>query len=136
LLSLSAAAWCQEPDFARLGADLAMLAAQSAQKAVEARVAAEVEAKVAGAIARRDRRVRVEHEYREGTEALDGRQWERAVEAFDRVAQAKGERADAALYWKAYAQHKLGRREEALATLAALQSAHSASRWMNDARKL
>jgi hypothetical protein len=79
---------------------------------------------------------RAEREYRSGAEYLDRRQWENAIAAFQRVIAAKGNRADGAQYWKAYAEHKLGRRDEALATLAALQSSHPNSRWLNDARQL
>jgi HEAT repeat protein len=102
--------------------------AEPARAPARAEAAARVRAALSGA--------RAEHEYRRGTEHLDRREWEKAIEAFDRVAAGKGNRADGALYWKAYAQHKLGRRDEALATLAALQSAHANSRWLNDARQL
>ena len=52
--------------------------------------------------------------------AMDSDRWDRAVDAFDRVAAMKGTRADAALYWKAYSQDRLGQRAEALATIAEL----------------
>ncbi len=58
--------------------------------------------------------------YEQGTDALDEGQWDRAVAVFGEAARQPGERADGALYWKAYAQSKLGRRTEALATLAEL----------------
>jgi HEAT repeat protein len=74
--------------------------------------------------------------YREGSRALDRREWDRAVEAFDAVIEKKESRADAAHYWKAYALSKLGRRNDALETISALQKAHPNSRWMNDARAL
>lgn len=74
--------------------------------------------------------------YRRGTGALDRRDWERAVEAFNDVIEKKGGRADGALYWKAYALNKLGRRDEALAALSTLRQAHPSSRWVNDARAL
>ena len=41
-----------------------------------------------------------------------------------------------ALYWKAYALNKLGRREEALAALAQLRKAYANSRWQDDAKAL
>jgi HEAT repeat protein len=74
--------------------------------------------------------------YRRGQEFLDRRDWDRAIEHFNAVAERKGTRADGALYWKAYALHKQGKRDEALAALAELEKSHSGSRWMNDAKVL
>ena len=61
---------------------------------------------------------REEDRYERGTDALDEASWDEAIQAFDDVIEAKGRRADGALYWKAYAQSKLGRRDEALKLLA------------------
>lgn len=77
-----------------------------------------------------------ESAYRSGTRAIDKRQYETAISAFDRVVENKDARADGALYWKAYAQNKLGRRDQALATLAQLQKDYARSRWLNDAKAL
>ncbi|HKY34107.1 MAG TPA: HEAT repeat domain-containing protein [Candidatus Polarisedimenticolia bacterium] len=74
--------------------------------------------------------------YEEGTDALDESEWEDAVEAFDEVARLGRSRVDGALYWKAYALSKLGRRQEALSELERLKSAHPKSRWINDAKAL
>lgn len=71
-----------------------------------------------------------------GRRAIDESQWDRAVEYFTRAAAAKGNRADGALYWKAYSQNRLGQRAEALTTLAELKSAYAKSRWTNDANAL
>jgi len=71
-----------------------------------------------------------------GREALDDKQWDRAVEFFGRVAATKTERSDAALYWKAYAQNKLGQRSEALATIAEFKSAYAKSKWGNEVSAL
>src|SRR5690242_271647 len=69
----------------------------------------------------RDReRERESNAYDQGQDALDSGRWDRAVASFDRVAALKGARADAALYWKAYAQYKLGQRPDALNTIAEL----------------
>lgn len=73
--------------------------------------------------------------YERGAQALDSRQWEQAVRYFGEVPK-DGPRADGALYWKAYAQNKLGRRAEALAVLDELKKSHSGSRWLNEARAL
>jgi HEAT repeat protein len=50
------------------------------------------------------------------------------------VAAAGEERADGALYWKAYALAKLGRGNEANAALDELARKHPQSRWLNDAK--
>lgn len=74
--------------------------------------------------------------YDEGTDAIDESKWQQAVERFDRLAQMHGKRADAALYWKAWALNKLGRRPDALAALAELQRTAPQSRWANDGKAL
>jgi len=74
--------------------------------------------------------------YRQGTRALDDRQYENAVGDFSRAADMKYSRADGALYWKAYALNKLGRRDEALATLAEIPKQYPQSRWLGDAKAL
>jgi tetratricopeptide (TPR) repeat protein len=74
--------------------------------------------------------------YSRGTAALDKRDWETAATTFAQAATLKGERADAALYWRAYALHKSGRREDALQAIAALKAAYPRSRWMKDAAAL
>lgn len=74
--------------------------------------------------------------YAKGTSALDQRDWSTAERTFAEVAALGGERADAALYWRAYALEKGGRRDDALQALAALKKAHPRSRWVNDARAL
>jgi HEAT repeat protein len=71
-----------------------------------------------------------------GRDALDDKQWDRAVDYFGRVAAAKSERGDAALYWKAYAQNKLGQRAEALNTITQFKSSYPKSRWGNDVSAL
>ncbi len=77
-----------------------------------------------------------ERMYRRGSEFLDRREWEKAVEAFDAVTEYKGTKADGALYWKAYAFAKLGKRDQALAALGELQKSYASSRWVNDAKAL
>jgi HEAT repeat protein len=74
--------------------------------------------------------------YDQGQSALDSGRWERAVSAFDRVVELKGAKADAALYWKAYAQNKLGQRPESLATINALMKEYPKSRYLSDAKAL
>ena len=74
--------------------------------------------------------------YERGSRALDKGDYARALDSFSELASRKGARADGALYWKAYALNRLGRREDALKTLAELRSAYAASRWQDDARAL
>ena len=74
--------------------------------------------------------------YDRGTRALDAGHWDEARQIFDTIASSKGPRADGALYWKAYAENRLGRRDEALATLASLRQQYPSSDWLNDAQAL
>lgn len=75
-------------------------------------------------------------DYRRGMSSLDRHDYDRAIDAFNRVLENKGDRADGALYWRAYAQNKLGKREDALASLAELQKTFPQSRWLEDAKAL
>ncbi|MGB7621230.1 MAG: tetratricopeptide repeat protein, partial [Terriglobia bacterium] len=74
--------------------------------------------------------------YDHGTRALDQGHWDRAVAVFGQVVELHARRTDGALYWKAYAQNKLGQRTEALAGLAELNKSFPQSRWINDAKAL
>ncbi|HET6899011.1 MAG TPA: HEAT repeat domain-containing protein [Vicinamibacteria bacterium] len=83
-----------------------------------------------------ERANREDERYERGTEALDEERWDRAIEAFDSVAAAGGRRADAALYWKAYAQRKAGRPADALATLGQLRKTAPQSKYIKEADNL
>src|ERR1700730_7396267 len=74
--------------------------------------------------------------YDNGREALDEERYDRAEAKFDQLAQLNGSQADAALYWKAYAENRLGKRDTALATIAELKSRFPQSRWQKDAAAL
>jgi hypothetical protein len=74
--------------------------------------------------------------YRAGQSDIDRRDYDGAIRRFDRVIDSKGERADGAMYWKAYSLHKLGRRADAQTVLADLEKQFPQSRWLNDARAL
>jgi hypothetical protein len=63
----------------------------------------------------------VQDVYDSGREALDEDRFDRAEEKFGEVAKMNAAQADAALYWKAYAENKLGKRDAALATIADLK---------------
>ena len=83
--------------------------------------------------ARRDREERM---YEEAQAALEEGRWQRAIERFTDVAQAKLARADAAMYWRAYALDKIGQKAEALAAAGELMKAYPSSKWINDAKAL
>lgn len=78
----------------------------------------------------------VDAAYAKAMKAIDKQQWQAALSAFDDLAKQGGPRADASQYWKAYAQNRMGRRDEALASIAALRKSHPSSRWVNDAGAL
>ena len=74
--------------------------------------------------------------YDRGQRALDEGRWDEAAMYFSRLAETGGPRTDAALYWTAYAQNRLGQRAEALQTIAALLKSHANSRYTAQARAL
>jgi tetratricopeptide (TPR) repeat protein len=83
-----------------------------------------------------DEQSREEEIYNDGTDYLDDGKWDRAYDKFSQVVQLHGKKADAALYWKAYALQKLGRRDEALSAVAQLKKDFPRSPWLNDAGAL
>ena len=74
--------------------------------------------------------------YDEGREALDEDRYDRAESRFDQLAQLNGPQTDAALYWKAYAENRQGKRDTALANLAEFKRRFPQSRWQKDALAL
>jgi HEAT repeat protein len=74
--------------------------------------------------------------YQQGTSALDRRDYEQAIKSFDHVIGAKSSRAEGAYYWKAYALNRLGKRDEALASLGEISKQFPRSRWLTDAKAL
>jgi HEAT repeat protein len=74
--------------------------------------------------------------YRDGTDYVNEGKWQQALQKFSQVAKLNGKRADGAMYWQAYSQNKLGQRDAALETIAALQKQHPRSTWIKDARAL
>lgn len=75
-------------------------------------------------------------DYRRGMSYLDRRDFDKAVDAFNRVIENKGDRADGAVYWRAYAQNKLGKFDDSLASIAELQKTYPQSRWLEDSKAL
>jgi len=74
--------------------------------------------------------------YDDGREALDEDRYDRAESKFEELAALNGPQTDAALYWKAYAENRLGKRDTALATIADLKHRFPQSRWLKDASAL
>jgi hypothetical protein len=74
--------------------------------------------------------------YENGREALDEDRFDRAEAKFDELAQLNGPQTDAALYWKAYAENRQGKRDTALANIAELKRRFPQSRWQRDANAL
>jgi hypothetical protein len=67
---------------------------------------------------------------------MDANNWPGAVNAFDKVINAKGKRVDAALYWKAYSLNKLNKLQLASATCDQLHSQYMDSPWNRDCAAL
>lgn len=70
--------------------------------------------------------------YVEGARAIDEGRWTDAEAIFAKVVKQQGEHSDGALYWKAYAQNKLGQVKSALETCAELGRDFSASSWVHE----
>ncbi|HYN09290.1 MAG TPA: HEAT repeat domain-containing protein [Vicinamibacterales bacterium] len=66
----------------------------------------------------------------------DQREYEKAITSCDRYIAQKGPRTDGALYWKAYAQFRLGKRDEAVASIGQLRKEYPQSRYLKDAQAL
>jgi HEAT repeat protein len=91
------------------------------------------DAELAAKNAARDREAML---FDQASQLMDAGRWKTAADAFANLAAMKGSRADGALYWKAYSQDRLGRRAEALATLAELSTAYPSSRYLRQAQAL
>ena len=96
----------------------------------------EAEAKERQKERERETRERESEMYDRGMEATYEGRYERAVASFNRLVEMKSARADAALYWKAYAHNKLGQRADALAAVAELTKSYPSSRYLKDAKAL
>ena len=79
---------------------------------------------------------REEDLYDKGTDLLDDHEWRKAAASFSEVARMRLGHADGALYWKAYAENKMGQRADALSTLVELQKSYPKSRWSGDGKAL
>ena len=74
--------------------------------------------------------------YDSGLSYIQRHQYEQAITRFDQAIAQKGPHADGALYWKAFAQWKLGKTEDVIATLNELRRSYAQSRYLADARVL
>jgi hypothetical protein len=79
---------------------------------------------------------RLQELYDDGREDLDEDRYDHAAAKFKELADMNGPQTDAALYWKAYAENRLGKRDTALATIADLKKRFPQSRWQKDAGAL
>jgi hypothetical protein len=68
----------------------------------------------------------------DGTRAIDQGRWADAVRIFTQVAGQHGDHSDAALYWKAYAENKLGQVKQSKTSCAELRGNYPKSRWIED----
>ena len=71
--------------------------------------------------------------YTQANDALSDGNYQDAASKFNEVARMKGRKADAALYWKAYALNKAGNRTDAAAAIAELRAQYPKSTWLKDA---
>jgi HEAT repeat protein len=83
-----------------------------------------------------DRADRLQELYDDGREALDEDRYDQAEGKFKQLADLNGPQTDAALYWKAYAENRMGKRDAALGTIADLKRRFPQSRWQKDASAL
>lgn len=74
--------------------------------------------------------------FNKAREQLDRRQYEQAISGFDSVIRQGGDKADDAMYWKAYALNRARRPSEALQAIAALRKGYPESSWLREAQAL
>jgi hypothetical protein len=71
-------------------------------------------------------------DYAEGQRAIHDGRWADAVAIFNAAAGAGGSHAESAFYWKAYAQNKAGKSDDAIQTCADLHNLFKKSTWNDD----
>src|SRR5258708_21218677 len=79
---------------------------------------------------------RLQELYDDGREDFAEDRYDRAAAKFKELADMNGPQSDAALYWKAYAENRMGKRDTALATIADFKRRVPQSRWQKDAGAL
>ncbi len=70
--------------------------------------------------------------YSDGTRAINDGRWADAEAIFTKIAQQKGQRAEASTYWKAYAENKEGKSALALATCKDLRRSYPHGSWIDE----
>jgi hypothetical protein len=75
-------------------------------------------------------------QYNSALSAFNNRRYEDAIARFDKVIAQKGTHVDGAIYWKAFAQYKLGKTQESLDGIALLRKDYPKSQYLNDAKAL
>jgi HEAT repeat protein len=83
-----------------------------------------------------DQQERADELYERARDLIENSRFDRAIVELDRLIPLRSNRTDAALYWKAYVQARLGQRPEALTTIADLTRQFPESRWLKDARAI
>jgi FecR protein len=71
-------------------------------------------------------------QFAEGTRAINAGHWGDAQRIFEKLIAQHGAYSDGALYWKAYAENKLGQSKAALETCADLGKEFASSGWMHE----
>jgi len=79
---------------------------------------------------------RTEEAYAAGKKAIYEENWQQALDSYSEVVKAGRGHVDEALYWQAYAQHKLRQDAQALRTIAQLRREYPRSQWIKDAGAL
>jgi tetratricopeptide (TPR) repeat protein len=79
---------------------------------------------------------RADNLYDKARDLIEEGRYDRALTELDRLIALKSNRTDAALYWKAYCQMRLGQRAEALTSISDLTKQFADSRWLRDAKAL
>ena len=70
--------------------------------------------------------------YSDGTRAINEGRWSEAIDLFNKVVQQHGQRAEGALYWRAYSENKEGQPARALSTCAELRHTDPKSEWLDE----
>jgi hypothetical protein len=123
----------------RLAGEFQADAQRDAQDRAQQKLDAEQDARDREQEKRDQEQERVDHMqelYSDGRGFLDEEAYGDAVRKFSELAAMNGPQTDAALYWKAYAENRQGKREAALATTADLKRRFPQSRWKKDAEAL
>jgi len=116
----------------------AALAAQAPPHADQAKAAAD-QAKVVtdqAKVVTDQAKAIAEQKYQMGLNFINDAQWNKALDAMKVAQERMGQQSDAAMYWQAYAESKLGRASEALQALDQMKRAYPDSGWQEDAEAL